>query len=380
MSLFLRVDINIAAIVLLGIVVMMAFERLDRQDNMNTIYLYTSFAILLELIFETLSCLINGRPQMWLIPISIFLHMCLYIVAPILTYLWLSLIYNWVIPNDIALHKKHVILLLPIAIDLLIIILSPIYGFVFTIDSVNIYHRGPLYFVTVFVTFIYLMSSFVLIIIKRQKIIKEDFLPLFIFGILPLVGGLAQSILYGTLLLWSCTAFSLVIVYIFLQQRMIHRDKLTGTWTRGSFDYYIEKRISRKNYDRFGVIFIDIDGLKQINDEYGHSEGDYALKKTVELIKKALRKTDIVARLGGDEFIIILDNESKEKLQIINEKIMSCFAEYNKISSKKYNLQYSCGIDIFDSSNTSIEQFMHHIDSLMYSQKREKKIPPSQFS
>ncbi|ATW28767.1 GGDEF domain-containing protein [Candidatus Formimonas warabiya] len=373
MSVFLRIDINIVAIVLLGTVVLIAYNRLDKQDKLNKVFLSTSLIILLETFFETITCIINGRPEQWLIPVSVFLHLCLFITAPILTYFWYIFISSWVVPSNAISGKKHILLLIPVVFNFIITVLSPMYNLVFFINSSNIYHRGPLFIISAGIIYFYLIYSFGLIFKQKKKIVKQEFLPLIIFGILPIIGGLLQTLFYGVLLMWSTCAFSLVIVYNFLQQRMIHLDYLTGAWTRGSFDYYISQRVKQKGNDKFGVVIIDLDGLKQINDEYGHFEGDCAIKTTVVLIKSALRKTDIVARFGGDEFIIILDCESQEGLEKTLERINFRFMQYNIGSKKKYKLEYSLGAEIFDSRYHSIEELLHHVDNLLYNNKKKKK-------
>jgi diguanylate cyclase (GGDEF) domain len=374
MNVFLRIDINIAAMVLLGTVFVIAYNRLDRQDILNKKFLNTSLIILLEISFETMTCVMNGHPERWLNLVSVLMHIGLFVTAPILTYFWYVFIHCWIAPTTTISQKKHILLLIPAAINFIITVLSPIFGWVFFIDNSNIYHRGPLFIFSSFITYFYLLYSLALILKQRKKVIKQEYTPLLAFGILPVIGGLCQTLFYGVLLMWSSTAFSLVIVYIFLQQRMVHLDSLTSAWTRESFDCYILQTMKQRTDVKFGAIYFDLDGLKQINDEYGHLEGDCALKTTIQLIKSLLRKTDIVARLGGDEFIIIVDCESNEILEKMVERIGLQFLKYNEISGKRYKLECSFGVDIFNSSYTSIEQFLNHIDNLMYSNKKEKSI------
>lgn len=369
----MRIDINLAALVLLGAVFMIAFRSLDRQDPLNKKFLNTSLIILLEILFETLTCIINRQPEHWLRPVSVFLHLCLFITAPVLAYFWYTFIYGWVMPESHVLPKKHVLLLAPILLNLIITALSPAYGLVFYIDSSDIYRRGSWFAVTAAITYFYLLYSLALILRQRNRIMRQEFIPLCVFGIFPLFGGLVQSLFYGVLLMWSSCAFSLVIIYNFLQQRMIHLDHLTGVWTRGSFDYYISQRSRQKLIKGFGAIFADLDDLKKINDENGHYEGDRAIKNAVRFIKGSLRKTDIVARMGGDEFVIILDCDSKEDLEKTVGRISSSFAEYNERSGKAYRLECSLGADVYSTEYSSIEQFLRHVDSLLYDDKKKKK-------
>ena len=189
-----------------------------------------------------------------------------------------------------------------------------------------------------------------------------------------MIGGYIQAQFYGTLLMWSFTAYSLIVVYIFLQLRMVHIDDLTGAWTRSTFEHCIRKKTKNKYSEVFGLIILDIDELKRINDEYGHYEGDYALRTTVELIKSVLKKTDIIARTGGDEFLIILDCDSKDKMDHTVERIKLKLKKHNEISNKKYKLDCSIGAELYDSDYTDFDAFMQHVDSLMYKNKRLKKL------
>lgn len=302
----------------------------------------------------------------------VFLHICLFAVAPILTYYWYFFIRNLVVSGEAAVNKSNIVLLVPVIAGIVLTLLSPVYNYVFYIDSSNVYHRGPLYNTYTAITYFYIVYGFIMVVMNRRRIVKQDFVPLFIFSVLPIIGGLVQTLFYGTLLMWSGTAYSLVIVYIFLQQRMVHLDALTGAWNRSSFDYYISQRINQENNDKLGFIYFDIDGLKNINDSYGHVEGDLAIKTAIGIIKKAIRKSDIIVRMGGDEFLIILDCESNADLEKTINRINEAFSEHNKISGKSYKLECSFGADIFNSEYSSIDQFLRHVDNLMYENKRDK--------
>ncbi len=373
MDVFLRIDMNLAAMLLLGIVCLIARRRLDLSDQLNKVFMISSVIIILELFFESATCVLNRRPEPWAAPVSTIMHLCLFAAAPMLTYFWHRMLSHWIFPDEKISRRRQVLLLLPVAVNLILTLISPLYGLVFYIDGSNVYHRGPCFFLSVTIIYSYFLYSFALILTQRKKVVKEEFIPLFIVGILPVIGGILQSVFYGLLMMWSFAGFSLVVVYIFLQQRMVHLDDLTGAWTRGTFEYCLAQRAKRRKDDVFGLVLLDIDGLKKINDEYGHFEGDYALKTIVQLIKSVLKKTDVIARTGGDEFLIILDCNSREKVEHTIEKIKSTLRLHNETSSKDYLLDCSIGAELFHSGFTDIDQFMRHVDKLMYENKRIKK-------
>lgn len=373
MEKYLRIDNNLMAAAMLGIVVLIAFRRLDRSDRLNKVFLITSQIVIFELLLETATCVLNRSMAVWAAPLSTALHVILYSLAPVLTYFWYLLISNWCIPDRKLTHRSHYLFTIPVFVNFIITVLSPAYGLVFNIDGANVYHRGPLFVLSVSIVYFYIAYAFLLVCMHRGKIVKEEYTPMLVFGILPLIGGFAQAHFYGALLMWSSAAYSLIVVYIFLQQRMVHLDDLTGAWTRSTFEYCINRRKRQKRYEAFGLIVLDIDELKQINDEHGHFEGDYALRTTVQLIKSVLRKTDIIARTGGDEFLIILDCNTREKIDMTVDRIKDSFRKHNENSNKAYVLDCSIGAELYDSNFESFDQFMHYVDSLMYHNKRRKK-------
>ncbi|MHB1316138.1 MAG: diguanylate cyclase domain-containing protein [Christensenellales bacterium] len=374
MELFLRIDINIVAMILLGLVYFIANRRLDKDDRLNKKFFETSLIIIIEIGIETLTCIINGRPEAFLRPLSNLLHVALFITAPVIAYIWIKFVYSIIKRADTVPLKNRIVFIIPIAINTIMTLASPFFGFVFSISETNIYQRGPLFYVPMLITYLYILFSFIMLTLNRKKIMRQEYIAMHIFCFFSILGGIVQTLFYGTLLMWSSCAFSLMIVYVFLQQRMIQLDTLTGAWTRSSFDYYITQKFLHKSQNNFGAIFVDLDGLKKINDNFGHGEGDIAIKTTVQLLKGSLRKTDVVARMGGDEFIIVIDCESYDDLQNTVNRISASFQKYNHDSGKTYKLGYSYGADMFHMNYKNVEQMLHHIDILMYDNKKKKAV------
>lgn len=372
MNIFLRVDMNVLAFVLLLLVYFLAYRRLEKQDSLSKMFMTASGIILLQLFLETAACIINRRPERLWIPIANILHIILFSVAPIATCHWFLLINKIIYPKQEGFKKISIIICLPVAVNLILDILSPIYHFVFYIDSNNVYHRGWLYIPAISIAYFYIILALVFIAINRKNIPREDANILLVFMGFPIFGGLVQAFVYGPLLIWSCSAFSLIIVYIFLQQRMVHVDELTGAWDRGSFEYYLHNKLPLEQ-EGFGIIYCDIDHLKEINDSYGHIEGDFAIRTAVTLIREALREDDIIVRHGGDEFLVILKSPVKEELDHIIRRMEDIFEEYNKNSTKGYKLECSFGGDIFHKNYGSIDHFINYIDGIMYQNKNLKK-------
>lgn len=157
-------------------------------------------------------------------------------------------------------------------------------------------------------------------------------------------------------------------------------DELTGLLNRRGFMRALERElmeeIQRDNaIKRGGLFFMDLDGLKQINDNYGHDEGDFAIKSTAQILSKAFEK-ELVARLGGDEFVAykpLKAGESAKDMVGIIEEIMESF---NERSYKDFALGISVGYSEFTITEDILEEvpgLLNEADELLYQNKRRRK-------
>lgn len=373
MDVFLRIDINLVSMLMLGLVFLIAYRRLDVKNILNRVYLTTILVVMTLLFVEALTVIINRRPEPILIPVSYGLHMLLFAIAPILSCAWYLLIRNFTTVGDKLSDKIRALIIVPVLINLIFTALTPIFDFYFVIDSNNIYARGEQFFISVIFTYAYLILGVFYIMHNKKSIITQEFLLLVIFSVIPILGGVFQWAYYGVLLMWSSAAFALIFVYIYLQERLIHLDILTGTWTRKSFDYYIAKKLRQKVVEPFGGIFFDIDHLKSINDEYGHAEGDEAIKEVIDRVRGLITSGEVIARLGGDEFIIISDSNSIERLKNLISDIELSFSVFNENKVKPYQLSCSFGYGLYSEEFKSIDRFLRFIDHRMYQNKKRQE-------
>ncbi|MGB7539446.1 MAG: GGDEF domain-containing protein [Anaerolineales bacterium] len=113
-----------------------------------------------------------------------------------------------------------------------------------------------------------------------------------------------------------------------------------------------------------------MDNLKQLNDAFGHSTGDLALKETVSVLKRTLRPSDVVARLGGDEFTALLLEADANAAEIVSARIQSALRQN---SGKRYRVTYSIGVITCLSAPKSVDEIIEKADNLMYEAKRDGK-------
>ena len=152
-------------------------------------------------------------------------------------------------------------------------------------------------------------------------------------------------------------------------------DTLTGLFNRRGFITLTEQQLKTayRTEKKQLLFFIDLDGLKVINDTYGHDEGDRALQKTAKILKQTFRESDIIGRLGGDEFaVLVVDDDELQKniLKRLKERIK----EESTVSDVSYKISMSIGVAEYDPTRPcKVEELMLEADRLMYIQKKEKK-------
>ncbi len=149
-------------------------------------------------------------------------------------------------------------------------------------------------------------------------------------------------------------------------------DKLTGVLSRTLMDVILSKEFSRSKRYRYplSILMIDIDDFKNINDKYGHLEGDRVLKTVASLIKSSLRKSDYVFRFGGEEFIVLLPNTDINGTLKVGEKIRKNVENFDFGLSEKVTI--SCGVkevENYDNPYLDIEE----ADKRLYIAKKTGK-------
>ena len=144
-----------------------------------------------------------------------------------------------------------------------------------------------------------------------------------------------------------------------------YHDHLTGLYNRRFFEEEL-KRLDNKNNLPISVIMCDVNGLKLVNDSFGHYSGDAFLKKAAETIKKACREEDIIARIGGDEFVVILPKTDADNTIKVSNKIKD-MASREKVANIELSISY--GYDTKTSDKQSIIEIIANAENHMYRHK-----------
>lgn len=171
--------------------------------------------------------------------------------------------------------------------------------------------------------------------------------------------------------------FLLVIGVVYLSTvKLLHigfRDALTGLYNRNYFEQEITWS-STGRYNPVGFIAIDVDGLKLVNDNLGHSAGDILLTTVGQILKKSFQHSDIIVRLGGDEFAVVMPATEALAVQKACQRLYEQLAEYNmKHAAIPVSVSIGWAAGNLDSDNT-IHELIEVADKMMYADKEDNRL------
>ena len=158
-------------------------------------------------------------------------------------------------------------------------------------------------------------------------------------------------------------------------------DELTGLYNRRAFSLLAHQQLKLSMRTKKGAIlfFFDVDHFKEINDKYGHAQGDQALTQVAEALRSTFRKSDVIARIGGDEFAVLaLEAGTAAHVKIILSHLHEKLADSGREKNNAFSLSLSAGTEFFVPHRpSSLEALLNAADRAMYRDKRAKETAPS---
>ena len=159
-------------------------------------------------------------------------------------------------------------------------------------------------------------------------------------------------------------------------KHMAFHDSLTGLPNRMLLKEKLDHllALARRHATKIGVLFLDLDNFKEINDTYGHQAGDEVLKAVARLLLDSIREIDIVARFGGDEFVIIIDEVGdKSHVSIIINRIICGFSSRIETGNGSYSVSASIGVALFPDNAQDSSSLIRNADEALYRAKNTGK-------
>ncbi|MGC8804699.1 MAG: sensor domain-containing diguanylate cyclase [Candidatus Ratteibacteria bacterium] len=195
---------------------------------------------------------------------------------------------------------------------------------------------------------------------------------------------LKEFLLYDTALVLFFIVISWIMARISLKKEYAEKilaqlsvtDVLTDLYNRRGFFLLAEQqlRIAERIEEYMSLFFMDVDDFKNINDIYGHQEGDRALQMIADALKKTFRESDILGRIGGDEFVALVIQSSPVDTDTVLRRLQTNLDSFNQNNKKDYKLSVSVGVAYYQpGQKRTIDNLISIADKLMYANKRLKK-------
>lgn len=252
-------------------------------------------------------------------------------------------------------------------ISIVLLVINIFYPLVFSVSDGR-YQRGFAYITFLIFAAFYILDSLYLYVKRVKKNGSLKLFPVHIFLIPVILGVVIQAFFVEIAITWTSIAISVAGIMTALKNEIIFTDCLTGLYNRVYLEF-LHKRACNKKDCWVSGIMIDLNGFKQINDNYGHAEGDLALCIVADLLRKSFSEYGVVTRYAGDEFVIMLNTTDDQLIQKIIKSAKKNFVTENEKNDKPYQLSASMGYAITNLSNETIDDFMNRIDEQMYQDK-----------
>lgn len=257
------------------------------------------------------------------------------------------------------------------------VVTTPWTHLLFFITEDNRYQAGKCCYLLYFVSVLLLLASILVIIrICKREVSAERRTECYYLlgcGIPPLLGLTLQYFWHDWWASAPCLSLTILFIYLNAQNRQITIDELTGLNNRREFDQQILKKAELMNGSNWGMLMLDVNDFKKINDSLGHIAGDEALWETADILRRTLGKEkSFLARYGGDEFVVIGEWPDGQAACGAITAVEDEVERFNKEAGKAYKLSFAIGYAMADEAD-SIEQLVKKADERMYLVKARKK-------
>lgn len=363
------IDINIYALLLLSVIYLSIRVRNRDFLQQHGLFILLMAGCAYMITVESLSWAFDGRYG-WSIPaVANIFDGLLLMSAPVLPSIWISYI-DYQVYRDykrvLRLGKPYCI---PLFISVAMVFTNPWTGVVFSRNTQAYYQREMGAYLIFAMMYIQVFYGLYLLHKHGTVMERRTRWALTMFVVPPLIGGIIQTFTSHILFIWQGATLSILIIFFYIEMRTLQKDHLTGAYNRRQLDDIVSLRIREKR--SFSLIMIDLDDFKRVNDTYGHSEGDRALIKTVDLLQQSIRQGDYVTRFAGDEFVLIINSAEPNVVEKVKKRIDKAFNEYNTRNSVGYQIHFSMGtIMVPPGSVKSAEEILMAVDENMYAHKR----------
>lgn len=292
----------------------------------------------------------------------VFAYSVDYSLAPLIPYFI-------VLMNRKCWKRWEKIAMIPAVVIVIIALTSQWTGLLFYIDEANNYSRGPLYTLSLVVSLIYFLMLVGTSFLEYRDADFSEKVYLFAILILALGGVLLQVMFPEVTSMWTTTGICLLLYYTFGLELSNKYDVLTGVRNRRAFDRHKSNLFHDRNYS---LIVFDINGLKPVNDNLGHEQGDKLIMEVASVLANSFYGIGKIYRIGGDEFCVICDEKGAVKVSKALTEMEQNLAKANKNRRDKLTLSVSYGMEIHKADDArDTQEVFNTADEKMYEMKQD---------
>lgn len=369
----LYLEIDFICMAILAVVIAKLMPYFAKPQSKKRILLFWACFLMLTLVLDVvgygLSTLESKAAAVFLRGIDFF-YFASFTFSTFLSFIYAQLINDKYYLNS---TKKVCLTAVPFAAISVLLFISCFNGCIFEIDDCSNYARGSLYFLVPLVSYGYFAAAAGFSVFQAQRNIrlavkKELFSYAISCGIIVLA-GLLQSIVNGLPLILAVVSIVVLINYVLSLEVTASLDPLTGIPNRREFNQHLVHVIKAlKPEQKLYVMFADVDSFKEINDTYGHGEGDRILKLLAKVMREyCADKLAYCARFGGDELVLAICLEERQSIEEV------CRDLEELIVAADFNAGVSIGYALYRGEGDSPQNLILRADKAMYRVKTAKK-------
>lgn len=370
-----RVSINIFPIVMLFMILLNNHGKMERTKSshyFDGLTLFTMLDMIVEVAENPIARMCGETPDLRLWAI----HVARLMVCAGIASAWLCYVTYRLYENRVCRHTKYISwgAHTVFVADAVAILLVPWQKF-----AVNAGEPGlvPAYYHVIRAESILLIALSIGIAAHlffhsntREK--RAECIFFMIFGLIPIFGILMQEYAKDWKLEGASISIAILYIYVNTQNRQITTDSLTGLYNRRELDAHLQRMMEQNH--TFGLLMIDMDDFKQINDNLGHAIGDDAIWQAADILRRRLGKRGIfLARYGGDEFVAVGEWQNTEQVFAVIEEIQDEVTNFNAAGNKEYHLSLSAGYALSGEKSGDAGELVALADARMYEVKQQKK-------
>lgn len=364
MQVLIHQQMNIISAALMLFFIIYSYNVFDKKLKLNKLYLTSLILNSLLIILDTILAFLIGKDSIPLLILTRLIRVLIIAFVPYLTFTFLKIVCNY-FPKPFKIKNStqsvfYILMLINVALA------------TSTLFNPKVLNRIVEGTVPLVLSFIFVAYSIFIILKSKKMVIRFEFASIFAIALIASAILFVQIIANTSSSSWSGNTIILIFMFVIIQQRELYRDSLTGARNRVVLKKCIDAHANKPN-DKLTAIMVDLDYFKSINDSFGHSEGDFALKSFVKILQRAYSDHGVVIRMGGDEFLVLIENVSTKQVNDMIMKMSKMIDSFNSKSEKPYHIRYSYASGEYENRNVSVEQFIHDLDMKMYQNKKGKR-------